>query len=314
MILGWGCPTLLSFSEVIKVYEINCYDSYGNSIDYLTQWDCNRKIYLSLDYYELSDAPEVHFFNQNSSEALVVLSTISEGMVEVDVPNILLQEPYTIFAHVYVNENGSQKSIAYLPLLVRKKPKPSDYVYTNNLEKVSFVGIKSITQTEVDGTTTVTILLSDNTSFSFEIGSNIIETSGATYDYYEVLEVEDNEIYSVEFSSQKCSSVEVCVFGEYEGFSGDVSISLHSDDSVVATYEFENGIMADVATYYRCYARNHNGFMTIGNTAIANSTSENAVVYEKPILFSELPITKVKIETTAPFPKGSMLEIRGVKV
>lgn len=311
MILGWGRPTLLSFLEVIKVYEINCYDSYGNSIDYLTQWDCNRKIYLSLDYYELSDAPEVHFFNQNSSEALVVLSTISEGMVEVDVPNILLQEPYTIFAHVYVNENGSQKSIAHLPLLVRKKPRPSDYVHINNLEKVSFVGIKSITQTEVDGTTTVTILLSDNTSFSFEIGSNIIETSGSTYDYYEVLEVEDDEIYSVEFSSQKCSSVEVCISGDFDGVDGDVTVSFYNDNSVVSAFVFENGISS---TYYRCYARSHNGFMTIGYTGIASSPSDNVAVYEKPILFSDLPITRVKIEATAPFPKGSMLEIRGVKV
>lgn len=60
------------------MYEINCYDSYGNTIDYLTQWDYNRKLIMYIDNYDLSYAPEVHFCNQNSLEALVVQSVVEK--------------------------------------------------------------------------------------------------------------------------------------------------------------------------------------------------------------------------------------------
>ena len=128
-----------------NMYEINCYDSYGNTIDYLTQWDYNRKLIMYIDNYDLSYAPEVHFCNQNSVEALVVQSVVEGNKLTVDIPNILLQEHLALYAYVYLsdaNNAASQKTILSVAIPVRYKPKPSDYTYIENIDKVTAATIE----------------------------------------------------------------------------------------------------------------------------------------------------------------------------
>lgn len=127
------------------MYEINCYDSYGNTIDYLTQWDYNRKLIMYIDNYDLSYAPEVHFCNQNSVEALVVQSVVEGNKLTVDIPNILLQEHLSLYAYVYLsdaNNASSQKTILSVAIPVRYKPKPSDYTYIENISKITAAEIE----------------------------------------------------------------------------------------------------------------------------------------------------------------------------
>lgn len=127
------------------MYEINCYDSYGNSINYLTQWDYNRKLIMYIDNYDLSIAPEVHFSNNKSEEALVVQSVVDGDKITVDIPNILLQQSYPLLVHVYltdINDVSSQKTIAYAEILIKKKAKPSDYTYIENIDHVTSEQIK----------------------------------------------------------------------------------------------------------------------------------------------------------------------------
>ena len=127
------------------MYEINCYDSYGNTIDYLTQWDYNRKLIMYIDNYDLSYAPEVHFCNQNSVEALVVQSVVEGNKLTVDIPNILLQEHLALCAYVYLsdaNNAASQKTILSVAIPVRYRPKPSDYTYIENIDKVTAATIE----------------------------------------------------------------------------------------------------------------------------------------------------------------------------
>ena len=177
------------------MYEINCYDSYGNTIDYLTQWDYNRKLIMYIDNYDLLYAPEVHFCNQNSAEALVVQSSVEDNKVFVDIPNILLQENLPLFAYVYLsdaNNANSQKTIFSVTLPVRYRPKPSEYTYVENIDKVTsaqieqtifdrlkdrLLMIESAEQTKIgdenNGVNVFTITLTDGTVSEFKVRDGV---------------------------------------------------------------------------------------------------------------------------------------------
>lgn len=127
------------------MYEINCYDSYGNTINYLTQWDYNRQLSMYLDEYNLLYAPEVHFCNQNSEEALVVQSSVEGSKVTVDIPNILLQEHLPLFLYVYLSDAqnaSSQKTIISTTIPIRQRPRPADYIYEDNVDIVTWAEIE----------------------------------------------------------------------------------------------------------------------------------------------------------------------------
>lgn len=115
-----------------------CLDQYGNTINHLTQWDYNQKLIVDINGFDFSDvpAPVVHFCNINSSNTLVVQSIIQENKIVVDIPNILLIEPYQITAYLYLINNDSGKTIYTIEIPVRKRPKPSDYEYEENIEVV----------------------------------------------------------------------------------------------------------------------------------------------------------------------------------
>ena len=87
----------------------------------MTQWDLGRTLPLNF--------PQVHFALTNSDECLVVESKNNC----VSVPNILLQDGRDIY--VWIVENGV--SIHQAKIVVKHKPKPVDYIYTET-EILSF--------------------------------------------------------------------------------------------------------------------------------------------------------------------------------
>ena len=123
------------------MFEVTCLDSYGNPVTYLTQWDKGQS--LIIENTGLLEAPFFHFCNKKSTEALVVPSSIStDGTITVNIPNCLLKEPYSIIAYIYVYENDqSAKTLFTIQLPLRKRAKPSDYTYIENIEKVTLDGV-----------------------------------------------------------------------------------------------------------------------------------------------------------------------------
>lgn len=85
------------------------------------QWDLNQKLIV-----ENEAVKEVHFSNSKSTEALVVECYRENGVLLVNVPNILLQEGLDIRAYGYCG-NSTKVSAVFI---VRERAKPSDYVYT----------------------------------------------------------------------------------------------------------------------------------------------------------------------------------------
>ena len=88
--------------------------------DHLYQWDTNRMLSVSDETVEI-----VEFQLISSSEILPV--EVKYGMVEV--PNILLQSGKDIIAYSSCISDG-QLTKLYTVFSVRKRQKPSDYVYT----------------------------------------------------------------------------------------------------------------------------------------------------------------------------------------
>ena len=129
--------------------EVDCLDTHGNPIDYYTQWDINQTMKIVIHGYndgKMTIAPEVHFANSKSTEALVVRSQLEvTNTVVVDVPNVLLQEGHPIYVYVYIADEDdahSQKTIVKIEIPVRQRACPSDYDYVENIERITAEIIK----------------------------------------------------------------------------------------------------------------------------------------------------------------------------
>lgn len=119
--------------------NVMCLDTHGNTVYNLTQWDVNQKLIIEDNYTEYSDgayAPIVQFCNKNSTEALGVRSTVSNGNIIADIPNSLLREPYNIIAYIFLEETSSGKVVETVNIPVHKRVKPTDYEYTDNIEVI----------------------------------------------------------------------------------------------------------------------------------------------------------------------------------
>lgn len=148
------------------MYEVPCLDLNGDTINRFYQWDIDQKIVINLegcDERYLQNPPEVHFSNSSRKEALVVRSTVKYSgddvavqddsvatmhagdIIIADIPNILLQEPYPLLVYVYLtdaDDSSSQKTILYSEIPVRKRVKPSDYLYVENITRITAEMIK----------------------------------------------------------------------------------------------------------------------------------------------------------------------------
>ena len=122
--------------------RVNCFDKNGNSINGFTQWDINQTLYINNWNYD--STPIFHFCNTKSSEALVVKGLIEENYrAKANIPNILLQESYPINVFVYLEDGESGNTIYVSQIPVKKKKKPNDYEYTENVEYVSWIKLEA---------------------------------------------------------------------------------------------------------------------------------------------------------------------------
>lgn len=87
-------------------------------------------------------------FEYRNANRYIKQSNITRDMetITVSVPNILLQEPYPLLVYVYLtdsNDVSSQRTVLYAEIPVRKRAKPHDYMYVENITKVSSESIKN---------------------------------------------------------------------------------------------------------------------------------------------------------------------------
>lgn len=109
--------------------------------DSVYQWDINQV--LSVSGLNLAVAPEVHFSNANMDKAIVRQSTLKDYVVSVNIPNSLLQDPYTIKAHIGIYEDDTFKVVEVIEIPVIAKARPADYKLENDEEIYSFEELKN---------------------------------------------------------------------------------------------------------------------------------------------------------------------------
>lgn len=119
--------------------EITVYDKNGNSITELTQWDSNIEIQIKEP--SITKAYQMHFCNKDSEVAYTMKSTYDRGILKCTLPNILLKTPYTITGYVFADLNPEKRSIFTFKIYVRKKPRPMDYAYVDNVDALNLLSV-----------------------------------------------------------------------------------------------------------------------------------------------------------------------------
>ena len=119
------------------------------------QWDTNQKL-----IHNFKAGDEVHFANMITNP-LTASAYELDGMVVVDVPNILLQYAYPIHVYwVYIDQYGQYTRDEFV-VNVTKRPKPSGYVYTET-EVMTYKSLdERITALEEHDTTTYRALIGE---------------------------------------------------------------------------------------------------------------------------------------------------------
>ena len=138
----------------------------------MTQWDLNRTV-------EIDSPAQVHFALVGSDECL----TVQPEGTTVNVPNILLQDGGDILCWTYKDNQTIDKA----RISVSRKPKPTDYIYTET-EVLSFGKIndriddlsKKIENIEV-GSFTLPIA-SSSTLGGIKVGRNLTISDDGTLD------------------------------------------------------------------------------------------------------------------------------------
>ena len=95
----------------------------------LTQWDYGQKLYIT--GLDVPPTLQVHFSNDVEKTAIVMQATLSDNVISVDVPNVLLEKTLDITAWVYVLGQNSGETVRTIVLPVEPRIKPDDYVSEN---------------------------------------------------------------------------------------------------------------------------------------------------------------------------------------
>lgn len=113
------------------MFDITCFDKNGERIPNFTQWDKQQMISMEIDY-NWTEAPEIHFCNKNSSEAIAVKSVLNGNKITALVPDSLLEEPLPITIYVYEIDQTTGKisgrSLASVTLPVIQRIKASEEI------------------------------------------------------------------------------------------------------------------------------------------------------------------------------------------
>lgn len=97
----------------------------------LYQWDKNQ--ILKIYGLSLPSIPEIHFANTVMDAAIVRQSTMdSAGVISVQVPNAILQKPYTISVYVCKYDSDTFESLYQIDIPVKARKQPVDYSFIDD--------------------------------------------------------------------------------------------------------------------------------------------------------------------------------------
>lgn len=86
------------------------------------QWDQGQ--ILLITGLNLPATVEFHFFNEATTEAVRVAGYTVEGITTTQVPNSLLQQPFNIYAYVYLTDEKAARTEQKLHIAILPRPEP----------------------------------------------------------------------------------------------------------------------------------------------------------------------------------------------
>lgn len=92
----------------------------------LTQWDRGQTMQIACP--NLPSAFQVHFANRKSKKAFVVQATGENNVATVVIPDVMLQQPFEVFAYLYFDENLIGETTKTVRMPVERRKKPDDYI------------------------------------------------------------------------------------------------------------------------------------------------------------------------------------------
>lgn len=98
----------------------------SNGRKWFYQWDINQR--LTLENYPVGT--HVHFSLHGDSEALGMISYEADGVIFVDVPNILLQTAGQLHVYIYPMDGDEGHTEQHWKFEIQEREKPADYIYT----------------------------------------------------------------------------------------------------------------------------------------------------------------------------------------
>ena len=163
---------------MIKV-NFNAYASYVT--DSIYQWDINRQ--LTVEGLNLETAPEVHFSNSAIDGAIVRQASYKDFVVNVDIPNSLLQMPLTIKAHIGVYEGKAFKTVEVVEIPVIPRKRPLDYRIEDTDEEIhSFKALENMIANKADNSRVDYIIAHNNdTAGNTELTDIRVGADGANH-------------------------------------------------------------------------------------------------------------------------------------
>lgn len=94
----------------------------------LTQWDSNQKLEITGAKY--ATTPALHFANKATKKALVVMPTLENEVLTVEIPNSLLRQPYPIYAYIYSYDNDEGITDITITIPISERVQPDDYIFS----------------------------------------------------------------------------------------------------------------------------------------------------------------------------------------
>ena len=112
------------------------------TVEPMYQWDLNQT--LVIYGLSLASVPEVHFTTTAMGKAIVRQATMdAAGVIRAEVPNSLLQKPYTIQAYICIYEGSTFETQYKLDIPVKARNKPEDYTLEDDHEVYSFNALEN---------------------------------------------------------------------------------------------------------------------------------------------------------------------------
>ena len=105
--------------------------------DPLYQWDKNQV--LQILGISVPSNPEIHFSNSAMNNAIVRRATVdNEGIISVEIPNVILETPYKITAYVCVYDGDAFNTLYAVEIPIIKRTKPDDFLPSTEEEIYSY--------------------------------------------------------------------------------------------------------------------------------------------------------------------------------